>query len=77
MFLVQMLNAGHDKNGNPKRVYVVYNAHGTALDAFDDGYLGEKAIPDKYRPYNSLPEVKVPHAEYKKWLRTAKEVHGR
>ena len=35
------LDAGHDRNGNPRRVYVGIDATGTAVAVTDEGYAGE------------------------------------
>ena len=38
------LNAGHDSNGNPRRVYVVFDSEGYIVRAVDEGYRGRAAL---------------------------------
>lgn len=48
------LNAGHDTNGNPRRVYVVLR-DGQLFDAIDEGYHGSSALADKYPQFADKP----------------------
>lgn len=41
------LDAGHDKNGNPRRVYVVFGNDGYVIEAIDEGYYGHGAITSR------------------------------
>lgn len=43
------LNAGNDVNGNPRRVFIQLSSKGLILDAWDEDYLGESAIPSDHR----------------------------
>jgi hypothetical protein len=38
------LNAGNDSNGNPRRIYVVFDSTGKIVDAIDEGYSGINAL---------------------------------
>jgi len=38
----------NDKNGNPRRVYVLWQNH-VPTKAWDEGYKGFHAIPEEYR----------------------------
>ena len=51
-------DAGHDINGNPKRVFVVLEA-GDIVATYDEEYSFTKAITNKYhrRAYNGLTFV--------------------
>jgi len=42
------LNAGNDRNGNPRRVFVEI-AKGEIIDSWDEGYAGSRAIPTRKR----------------------------
>lgn len=42
------LNAGNDTNGNPRRVFVVFDEHGSIYDAIDEGYAGDGDLKMKY-----------------------------
>jgi myo-inositol-hexaphosphate 3-phosphohydrolase len=35
------LNAGNDRNGNPRRVFIVFDEHGCIMKAIDEGYGGD------------------------------------
>jgi len=41
-------NAGNDNNGNPRRVYVAF-AGCDIVGAWDEGYCGYNAVPEKLR----------------------------
>ena len=43
------LNAGNDRNGNPRRVFVALNAFGGACGAWDEGYQGRGCVPESLR----------------------------
>lgn len=51
--MVMRLDAENDRNGNPRRVYVVLRANGGIKACYDEGYAGLCAIPERYRklPY--------------------------
>ena len=54
-------NAGNDRNGNPRRVYVTFLS-GEIVAVYDEGYKGEAAITDKrhknaFRGYTFTCEV--------------------
>lgn len=40
------LNAGNDKNSNPRRVFIVFNEDGRILKAIDEEYRGDKVKKD-------------------------------
>lgn len=64
--IVQRWIAGHDVNGNPKRVFVFWAADGTFLDAIDEGYGGR---PRFVRDLIDLGEVYVPSKQYRDILK--------
>lgn len=43
------LNAGNDRNGNPRRIWVISNEEGKPLYAYDEGYLGRDCVPGSVR----------------------------
>jgi hypothetical protein len=68
MSMVQHVSAPNDRNGNPRRLYLV-GSDGKWF-SFDEGYLGVHAIPSKYRENMTwFPEVTVSASEYKRLLR--------
>jgi hypothetical protein len=38
------LDAGHSKNGNPRRGYVITDDNAQFIDYVDEGYLGDAAL---------------------------------
>ena len=63
------LCATNDRNGNPRRVYVMIS-DGAAIAAWDEGYSGSDAVPGIWRQnaYNA-PSFAVTPAEYRECLR--------
>lgn len=37
-------DAGHDRNGNPRRCFVVFDGFGSIVDVIDEGYRGHHAL---------------------------------
>lgn len=79
MYLIQCLDAGHTPSGNPKRIYVVYNKDGGVVQAYDEGYVGIRAVPEALfaQGYTMLPTIKVPHQEYRFWTKRSKAIQER
>lgn len=73
------LRAPHDTNGNPRRVFVVIDASGKedgrTLGVFDEGYAGNRAVPEEMRNA-AIAEVtiEVTPKEYKEWLKIGVEL---
>lgn len=63
--------APNDKNGNPRRVYVVYGSDETVISTIDEGYAGYAALPAQYQ---TLPKVDVDAtpAVYRSFLKIAR-----
>ncbi len=62
----QHLRAPNDPNGNPQRLYVVYDDAGDVLEVIDEGYRG---LPKALRDIKHLPDVQIPRSEYHEWKR--------
>ncbi len=65
------LNAGNDRNGNPRRVFVVIDELGYVVDAIDEGYNGISELWKKCPAMNkaSFPaEFPTTVSEYKALL---------
>jgi hypothetical protein len=63
--------ATNDKNGNPRRVYVLANEDGTQLAAWDEGYLGSDAVPGIWRRYAyEAARVSITVKDYNRILRS-------
>ncbi len=65
------LNAGNDRNGNPRRVYVVFGSSGDVLSAIDEGYLGSEAVTILYPDLKGkpIPEFQTTPEEYRLLLK--------
>lgn len=63
------LDAGHDKNGNPRRVFVTI-ADGDIIATYDEGYQGKDAITEPYHKdiYNGLTFETTP-SEYRSLIK--------
>lgn len=65
--LVQWLKATNDLNGNPRRLYALYDADGTAR-FIDEGYGGRRAlveiIGEEAYAKPQLPDLKITRDQY-------------
>jgi hypothetical protein len=77
-YIITRYVAPHDKNGNPRRVWVVVPTTGEFRCwwfAYDEGYAGRHAMPDAVRGAEEdgvvlrFPDVKVSATEYKRILK--------
>jgi hypothetical protein len=70
--MYQHLTAQNDRNGNPRRLYLVMDADGNIMDAIDEGYAG---CPRWLRDLIQLPSIEIQPKTYREMLRdfTAKE----
>jgi hypothetical protein len=65
------LNAGHDRNGNPRRLYVVIDGT-TITDVIDEGYEGTGALRGRLpRLRGSPPDFRISASEYNELKRRA------
>lgn len=62
----QHLRADNDTNGNPRRLYVVYDERGNVLQVIDEGYRG---LPKELHDIDHLPDVEISGKTYREWLR--------
>lgn len=70
------INALNDRNGNPRRGWVILNTaegYTAVVDFCDEGYNGTAAVTEKGYPRSlaDAPEFIVPAAEYRQLLRLA------
>lgn len=72
-YLAISLKAGHDVNGNPRRVWVVLDG-GEIVDAIDEEYYGSAAVTNKYPNAILGPRFETTLKEYKSLLRLYKDV---
>jgi len=64
--MYQHLRCKNDKNGNPRRVFVFYDASGAIVNAIDEGYSGR---PERCRGLVELPSFNIMPAERRELLR--------
>jgi hypothetical protein len=67
------LNANHDSNGNPRRVYVILDETGDIAGAIDEGYNGRGKLDKKFPGIGSICNFKTTPAEYREVLAMAKK----
>lgn len=64
------LRASNDTNGNPRRLFLILDNDGDAVDAVDEGYSGYGAIARNYPEIKIGATIEVTPAEYRSWLKT-------
>ncbi len=68
--MIIRLDAGHDTNGNPRRVFVKLDRFGAIIGTWDEQYLGPKAIPERIRRQYLGTTFKTTPAEYRNLLKS-------
>ena len=68
-FNVIHFNAGNDTNGNPRRVFVVFN-DSAVVATYDEGYAGYNAITNKAHLKAARRSIMVPTtpAQYRAFI---------
>lgn len=71
----QHVSTTHDTNGNPRRLYLVYNGNGDLTDVYEEGYRG---LPKELRQMKQLSTLEITPREYKELKRTEGKItyHG-
>lgn len=64
------LNAGHDRNGNPRRCYVIMDDK-KIIDVIDEGYRGHLSIKE-YTGLNVVATFDTSPAQYRALLKEYK-----
>jgi hypothetical protein len=72
MNIAMHLNAGHDRNGNPRRLWVVLDVYGGINTVFDEGYNGTGELYKNYPNITIGPELDIIPAQYKALLKMVK-----
>jgi len=67
------LSAPHDPNGNPRRVFVVFDDTGSVMDAIDEGYTGRRGFEGKYPGLLGGARFATTYQEYRGLLKWAEE----
>ncbi len=67
------VNAGNDRNGNPRRGWLLLGAGGRSA-FFDEGYQGSGAIPKQYRHLAvDAPELEITPRQYRALVKFTKK----
>lgn len=74
----QLLQTAHDRNGNPRRHYVLYGYDGGILATIESGYVGRSRVRYLIDAPNvaELPSVTVTPSELKSFVRAGAENRG-
>jgi hypothetical protein len=64
---VQHVSTTHTVNGNPRRLYLVYNDNGDLTDVWEEGYRG---MPRELYTLKQLSALEITPREYKELRRT-------
>ena len=69
-YTIQNIRAPNDRNGNPCRLHLVCDLRDLTAVAYDDGYVGPRAVPRHMREDGeSLPPINVSASEYRRLLK--------
>lgn len=67
------LNAGNDRNGNPRRVFAGVARNGDFLGVYDEGYSGKGAMPKAWQQKYSGLSFDTTPKEYRDLIRNYNE----
>ena len=66
------INAGNDRNGNPKRGWIIADSEGQFIDFVDEGYAGAGALrTSAFSSAKPTPTIDVQPAVYRDAMRQA------
>lgn len=76
MFICQRINTTHDTNGNPRRLWVLYQIEAYTVNpmpraVISEGYSGR---PESCRGIPELPNINVSPSEYRVWMKLGKSL---
>lgn len=76
-YIFQKLGTTNDSNGNPRRLWVLYNkSDGNVHKVIEEGYGGRPAECDCRRPgMVEVASVEITPREYNSWKKAAKDRH--
>jgi hypothetical protein len=67
------LDAGHDRNGNPRRVFVALDDHGNIIGCEDEGYSGNAAAKKRWPRAKWGPTFATTPGEYRSLVKLAED----
>ena len=62
------LDAGHDKNGNGRRLYLVFDEEGETVDVIDEGCVGPAEVRKRYPDAHDAGSIMTTPMEYRSLL---------
>jgi hypothetical protein len=66
------INAGNDRNGNPKRGWIITNSEGEFIDFVDEGYAGTGSLrTSAFSQAKPTPTIEVAPSVYRDCMRQA------
>ena len=70
-YIATRLRAPNDRNGNPRRLFLVVSTKdGNLVGVHDEGYKGRDCVPTEYREAARMAyTVDIGASEYKEWLK--------
>ena len=72
VYFIAHLATKNDANGNPRRIFVVFDADGNVIDAVDEGYRGTAVVDEKYPGVPKSGRIDIQPKEYTFWKRRFK-----
>lgn len=74
MYCIQHLRAGHDTNGNPRRIWALIHVTGDSAEyvrVWDEGYSGmpPELREKQRRKIGQLPDLEITPKQYRELLR--------
>ena len=63
------VSAPNDRNGNPRRCFVVIDQEGRLVEVIDEGYVGVSAVTKRWPNIKQSIQVNVTVNEYKKFIK--------
>lgn len=70
--MYQHLRADNDRNGNPRRLFLILTHDGGVADIIDEGYMGKGAMNAyPWHDMTELPSIDITTAEYRSMVRNA------
>ena len=67
--IVIRLDAGHDNNGNPRRVFVALNERGDIVGVEDEGYAGDANAKKRWPRAKQGPTFETTAGEYRELVK--------
>ena len=71
--LVIKLEATNDINGNPRRIFIIFDEESNIIETIDEGYSGDRELNKKYPNLPSYCTFKTTIKEYRNLLKWGKK----